>query len=95
MFEWDEKKNRINLEKHGIGFALAVRIFEGPVLSFVDDRNDYAETRYRSIGQIEGVVVLAVIHTDRAGKMRLISARTANRRERRRYDEEIRKRTES
>ncbi|WP_320201929.1 BrnT family toxin [Agrobacterium sp. rho-13.3] len=95
MFEWDEKKNRINLEKHGIGFALAVRIFEGPVLSFVDDRNDYAETRYRSIGQIEGVVVLAVIHTDRAGKMRLISARAANRRERRRYDEEIRKRTES
>ena len=95
MFEWDEEKNRINLEKHGIGFALAVRIFEGPVLSFVDDRNDYAETRYRSIGQIEGVVVLAVIHTDRAGKTRLISARAANRRERRRYDEEIRKRTES
>jgi uncharacterized DUF497 family protein len=93
MFEWDDDKNRINLEKHGISFALAVRIFEGPVLSWVDNRYDYAETRYHSIGQIEGVLVLGVVHTDRQGKTRLISARTANRREKRRYDEEIRQRT--
>ncbi|AYM05151.1 BrnT family toxin [Agrobacterium tumefaciens] len=50
--------------------------------------------RYHTIGQIEGIVFLAVIHTDRAGLIRIISARPANRRERKRYDEEIRKRTE-
>ncbi|WP_320196803.1 BrnT family toxin [Agrobacterium rosae] len=94
MFEWDKEKNTLNLEKHGIGFSLAVRIFDGPVLTWIDDRNDYAETRYHSIGQIDGLVVLAVIHTDRAGKTRLISARAANRRERRRYDEEVRKRVD-
>ncbi|WP_233284178.1 BrnT family toxin [Agrobacterium tumefaciens] len=50
--------------------------------------------RHHTIGQIEGVVFLAVIHTDRAGKIRIIFARPANRRERKRYDEEIRKRAE-
>jgi uncharacterized DUF497 family protein len=95
MFEWDEQKNKRNVEKHGLGFALAIRIFEGPVLSWIDERREYAETRYHSIGQIDGVVVLAVIHTERSGKTRMISARIANRRERRRYDEEIQKRTES
>lgn len=95
MFEWDDDKDKLNLQKHGIGFSLAVRIFDGPVLTWVDDRSDYGETRYHSIGQIEGIAVLAVIHTDRSGRTRLISARPANRSERRRYDEKIRKRTDS
>lgn len=95
MFEWDEVKNRANVEKHGVSFELAKRIFHGPVLSWIDDRNDYPETRYHSIGQIDGLVVLAVVHADRSGRIRIISARTANRRERKRYDEEVRKRTQS
>ncbi|WP_223568447.1 BrnT family toxin [Agrobacterium tumefaciens] len=94
MFEWDEEKNRSNIRKHGVGFRTAIRIFENAVLSWVDEPVAYGETRYHTIGQIEGIVFLAVIHTDRAGLIRIISARPANRRERKRYDEEIRKRTE-
>ncbi|WP_421399035.1 BrnT family toxin [Agrobacterium fabrum] len=82
------------MRKHGVGFQTAIRIFENAVLSWVDERAAYGELRHHTIGQIEGVVFLAVIHTDRAGKIRLISARPANRRERKRYDEEIRKRVE-
>ncbi|RMB08195.1 BrnT family toxin [Eilatimonas milleporae] len=90
MFEWDEKKNRANVEKHGVGFKTASRIFEGPVLSAIDDRTDYGEVREISIGAIDGIVVLVVVHTDRDGKTRIISARRANRAERQRYDEALR-----
>lgn len=93
-FEWDDQKNRQNITKHGVSFATACRIFEGPVISWADDRKDYGEPRHHSIGQIEGVVVLAVIHTPRVGKTRLISARPANRSERKRYEKEIQTRTE-
>lgn len=88
-FEWDEDKNRGNIEKHGIGFATASRIFEGPLVSWVDDRYEYGEVRHHSIGQVGGVIMLAVIHTDRDGIIRIISARRANRAERKRYEEEI------
>lgn len=88
-FEWDDDKNRGNIEKHGIGFATASRIFEGPLVSWVDDRYEYGEVRHHSIGQVGGVIMLAVIHTDRDGIIRIISARRANRAERKRYEEEI------
>jgi hypothetical protein len=92
-FEWDEDKNRINIGKHGVSFETAMRIFEGPVLSWIDDRKEYGEVRLRSIGQVDGVTILAVIHTDRSGKTRIISARPADRTERKRYEETIQKRT--
>lgn len=66
-FEWDEAKNRSNLEKHGISFEEASLIFDGPVLTYPDDRFEYGEVRWRSIGKIEEISVVAVIHTDRAG----------------------------
>lgn len=89
-FDWDEAKNAANIAKHGVGFATASRIFEGPVLSWTDDREDYGELREHSIGVVDGVLFLAVIHTERDGKVRIISARRANRTERRRYEEAIR-----
>lgn len=92
-FEWDADKNRINIGKHGVSFETAKRIFEGPVLSWADDRKEYGEVRLRSIGQVDGVVVLAVIHTERSGKTRIISARPADRTERNRYEDAIQKRT--
>ena len=70
-FEWDEDKNRINIGKHGVSFETAMRIFEGPVLSWTDDRKEYGEVRRRSIGQVDGVVVLAVIHTNAQAKPEL------------------------
>lgn len=89
-FDWDEAKNAANIAKHGVGFATASRIFEGPVLSWTDEREDYGELREHSIGAVDGVLFLAVIHTERDGKCRIISARRANKRERERYEEAIR-----
>ena len=89
MFTWDEDKNAANIEKHGVGFATASRIFEGFVLTAVDDRFDYGEVRKNSIGLIDGLLFLTVTHTDRDGATRIISARRAKRSERRRYEQAI------
>jgi len=51
MFEWDETKRQVNIEKHGVDFRLAAGIFLGPVLEAVDDRENYAETRFRALGK--------------------------------------------
>lgn len=85
-FEWDRAKNDANVAKHGIGFELASRIFEGRVLTRTDDRRSYGERREVSLGMVEDALILAVIHTDRNGRIRIISARRANRTERTRYD---------
>ena len=87
IFEWDEKKNKINIEKHGISFQTASRIFESKVLTWIDDRKNYGEIRRHSIGMIENTLIVAVIHTDRNGHIRIISARRANLKERKRYEE--------
>ena len=90
MFEWDDTKNAINIAKHGVSFQLARRIFDGPVLTVRDDRVDYGEVREISIGTVDKSAILTVVHTDRQGKVRIISARPASARERRRYEEAIR-----
>lgn len=69
-----EAKNLINIAKHGVSFELAVRIFDGPVLSWLDQRTDYGELRGVSIGMIDQAAVLTVVHTDRSGRVRIISA---------------------
>lgn len=89
MFEWDRAKDLINIAKHGVSFDLAKRVFEGPTLTWVDDREDYGEVRRISIGMVEDAAVLVVAHTERNGRIRLISARPASRRERRLYHEQI------
>lgn len=84
-FEWDEAKARSNLAKHGIGFALARRLFRIPdCLEFEVSRPADGERRYKRIGQLDGVL-LAVVFTWRSGALRLISARRANRVEEQRY----------
>ncbi len=93
MFEWDDAKNASNIAKHGLSFRKAVRIFEGPVVTAIDDRFDYGEVRRISIGSIGPAVVIVVTHTDRNGNIRIISARPAKRRERERYAEALRNRT--
>lgn len=90
MTEWDDAKNLQNIAKHGVSFELAQRIFDGPVLTWIDDRRDYGEQREVSIGMVDGVLVLTVAHTDRSGVRRLISARPASRRERSRYEQALR-----
>lgn len=94
QFEWDEAKNSSNIAKHGVGFETVKKIFDGPVLTWIDARQIYGEVRTRSFGKVEDIVVLAVIHTPRTGKTRIISARPANRAERKLYEEALSKRTQ-
>lgn len=86
-FEWDENKNRQNRNKHGISFEEAKEIFDGIIFTAIDDRYDYGEIREISIGAIQGIVIVTVAHTERKGKIRLISARKATPKERRTYYE--------
>ena len=89
-FEWDEDKNRKNITKHGISFEVAVKIFDGFTVDYEDDSFDYGEERTISIGKVDPVAVLVVLHTDRYGICRIISARQAKPRERKRYEEKLR-----
>lgn len=90
-FEWDEEKNRLNIAKHGVSFEMACKIFDGFTVDRIDDREDYAEEREISIGVIEGIAFVTVIHTDRKGVCRIISARPAVKSERKIYETEIQK----
>ncbi|MGH9340196.1 MAG: BrnT family toxin [Acidobacteriota bacterium] len=69
-FEWDEEKNQANRAKHGIGFDEAKTIFDGPVLTAPDDRENYGEGRSISYGQLGAAIVAVVVHTSRSGRIR-------------------------
>ena len=88
-YTWDERKNRRNLDLHGIAFEDAVRIFEGPTVEQPDDRFDYGERRVYAIGLVKGLEI-TVIYTDRKHEeRRIISAWRAEPHERRLYWESI------
>ena len=89
-FEWDEAKNRANIRKHGIAFEMAQLIFKSTFFTKLDLRNAYGEDRFISIGKIDDIVVLVVVHTDRNERTRIISARPASRKERQAYYEKTR-----
>jgi uncharacterized protein len=82
--EWDERKRRSNLAKHGVDFADACGIFAGPTIEATDTRRRYGEIRIGAYGEAGGVV-LFVVYTWRRGRLRLISARKAGRHEREAY----------
>ena len=84
QFEWDEAKNRANVDKHGIDFETAARIFDGLAFTLPDRRRNYGEERYIGIGRVEAAVIV-VDYTERRGRLRLISARPASRKERQSY----------
>jgi uncharacterized protein len=86
LFEWDADKDRINRLKHGVSFAEASAVFSGHTLTVADERHDYGELRYKTIGESCGVI-LSVIHTPRPPSIRIISARPASRTEREAYHE--------
>ncbi len=84
-YSWDDEKNRSNLQRHGMTFEDAVRIFEGPTVEKVDDRFDYGEIRVYAIGLVNGLEI-TVIYTDRDNDERhIISAWRAEPHERRYY----------
>jgi hypothetical protein len=87
-FEWDEAKQRTNYKKHGLDFRDAEIVFQGPVVTVLDSRQEYGEDRYISLGILEDVVVV-VVHTARDEKTRIISMRKAKLKERQAYEEKI------
>jgi uncharacterized DUF497 family protein len=96
-FEWDEAKNRSNQRKHdGVSFEDALRVFQDPLHISVQDRIEGGEQRWQTVGAVQGFVMLVVAHTvteeDADGGsveiIRIISARRATPRERRRYENE-------
>ncbi len=97
-FEWDPAKAAANLRKHGVSFEIAMRAFADPFAFTEQDRIEGGEVRWQTLGMVEGRVLLLVAHTvgdeDEDGEpveiIRIISARAADRKERRRYEQEIR-----
>jgi len=76
VFTWDEKKRTLNLAKHGIDFHDATIIFDGPLVTVEDAREDYGEPRYVALGLLVGVVV-SLTYTERDDRIRIISIRKA------------------
>ncbi|MDQ1640114.1 MAG: uncharacterized protein QOF62_3453 [Pyrinomonadaceae bacterium] len=83
-FEWDEKKRRANLHRHGIDFNVVEKILAGPTINVEDDRFDYGEMRIQTFGLLNDKVV-AITHTQTDDVMRLISIRKATKHEEKDY----------
>ena len=88
VFTWDEKKRKLNLAKHGVDFRDAATIFDGPLVTGEDTREDYGEPRYVALGILVDVVV-ALTYTERGDQIRIISIRKALRHEIRFYFAQI------
>jgi uncharacterized DUF497 family protein len=86
-FEWDEAKAKENLMKHKVPFDEGKTIFNDPfLLTYPDVDNSETEERYIDIGASAKKRILVLIHTERQGKIRIISCRKATARERRNYE---------
>ncbi|CAE6800854.1 BrnT family toxin [Paraburkholderia aspalathi] len=84
-FEWDELKNQINIRKHGIDFRDAVDVFDHPVLTAIDQREDYGEERWIALGWMAAIVGVVVYVERNADVFRIISARKATKHEIKRH----------
>lgn len=82
-FEWDKAKRLANIKKHGFDLADAEQIFNGTTVEFLDEREDYAEERFITLGLLEGRVVV-VVNVLLEDGLRIISMRKANR-----YEQEL------
>lgn len=86
-FEYDEDKSQANLDNRGFDFVFAARVFNDEAcVEEIDDRFDYGEDRFKAIGMIDEMIYV-VVYTPRDGSIRIISARLANKAERKRYDD--------
>jgi len=94
-FEWDPVKERTNRRKHGISFAIAQLAFDDPDAFAEQDRTEGGERRWQTLGLVDDVLLLLVAHTvqgdDEDEIIRIISARRADRKERKRYEKERQK----
>ena len=78
MFEWDDAKAASNLKKHGVSFEEAAAVFGDPLAELIEDiAHSPEEFRLKIIGRTHRGVILCVVHTDRRGRIRIISASRA------------------
>ncbi len=87
-YEWDGAKNGSNYAKHGLDFADAELVFAGPCVTFEDNRFDYGEERFVTLGLLAGRLV-AIAHAPRGEVTHIISMRKANRREQEIYQKRL------
>lgn len=92
-FIWDENKNRSNQTKHRVSFETAARVFADPLACSVQERIENGEQRWQTLGMVDGCLLLLVAHTvfeenDGIEVVRIVSARRADLKERKRYEQE-------
>jgi uncharacterized protein len=88
-FTWDPDKAEENLKSHGLDFREAATVFDDALsLTFPDVDHSIGERRFLIIGMTVLGRILVVSHTETGDTIRIISARTATRRERRFYEED-------
>jgi len=86
-FEWDERKNLANKNKHGFSFESGKSVFnDNNRVEIEDKRADYGERRWLTIGKVLNVI-RTVVYTLRDTTIRIISARRASKKERAKYNE--------
>ena len=85
QFEWDSDKAAANISRHGVSFELAMLVFlDNGRLIKLDERFDYGEERIITMGHVNNRLHV-VVYTQTNDTIRIISARKANKRERKRY----------
>lgn len=87
MYEWDDEKSEHNRRRRGFGFEVVERFDFGSGITVPDDRQEYGEPRFRSIGWIDGRLFV-VVWTPRGTKLRIISVRHAHLKEWRQYEQD-------
>ncbi len=89
-FEWDRKKATSNLSKHGVSFEEALTVFSDPLARIFDDEDHpIEEQREIIIGHSAKDRSVVVCFTAQGGSVRIFSARTAAKRERKDYEENV------
>jgi uncharacterized DUF497 family protein len=87
QFEWDPKKGKRNLNKHGISFEKAVTVFYDPLSATFDDPDhSVGEARFITIGFSSRNRLIVIAHAERGEALRIISARPASPRERKKHE---------
>lgn len=85
---YDENKRAVTLKERGLDFADAGQAFAGDIMTVEDDRRDYGEVRYQTIGRLNGEIVM-VVWTPRSDARHIISMRKCNEKERRHYEHHV------
>ena len=79
-FIWSESKRQLNLQQHGLDLVDVPRVFDAPTYTYEDDRFQYSEQRFVTLGLLDDVVV-SIVHTETPHLIRVISFRKATKHE--------------